>query len=903
MNLLTVAITDAPANKTVTVLPDGTVKKKAPGWPTICSAKTVPVPDLDAMAALLTDIADHTNHLLVQGYVPGTEDGAPFVFMSVGQIAKAVGITKAQAAVGWHTVNGQRVIAKTKANMRPSNWWLLDRDAPDEMPKEWAAWSDAEWVAVIEGLCPGFDSVGYVITHSNTCRVRVNGAPLHSPGRHLWFQAEDAADQQNWGARLHMQALAAGFHFSKKGKTSTIIDRSVINWQTPVYDGKPVADDVGPPIITTRPGGTLDSRRTLALDKPTAARLARELGTRLTVGRDGVASLEVEGVLTLDTVIETEIGVITFRQFLDSGFPKLRCQATFRASTSWNGLIRANPPFLYDNYTGTRYTLQKPRRAAVRPPEWVTLPEGKAAVENALSGLLGTQKRLLIITPPGVGKTAALFNLGVRVDLYVPDHGLSAEMAKQPRTAVIYGRNPNNCGRFAATAGLSTSQTCKRGDEICPEFWICPYANQFRNVPPDTLYLIRAHSYLPTEPSELENMLTLPPPELIAVDEFPRALIDVFTVKSQMAQYGTIEAWFEAVCLKVGHLYQSIAAWVAVNFPRPHITPSMPDSQVRAVNTGHQEREMIAECLAGRKNTVWTVSDELVSVARVKPPRRLSGAPVVFLDATAEPDIYQALVGDIDTVRVDVEHRGRIYQIADRRFSDQSIENTDLADIQAFAKVHNLGVITRKKFAEAFPGCLTFGKLRGQNKLEDHAGVLVLGRMQLPAEEIDRIMRALWPDDDLPLGRELVEYMTALPDGTETPVWDHPDRRGQLIMRAFREAETLQAIGRDRGRQRVVTSFIFNNIPIPEDVTRIDYEDLLGPRRLYQCLEAGPLALFDLHAKFPVLFKTKTAAKQFAWEVKKWLKTAPRPGLSFSEPGVVKAIGFGAQETWPDSQK
>ena len=64
--------------------------------------------------------------------------------------------------------------------------------------------------------------------------------------------------------------------------------------------------------------------------------------------------------LKLDTLIETQDGEITLEQFWHSEHRELRCQATLRSSSSWNGKLGLHKnfsPFLFDNGTRTKYVL------------------------------------------------------------------------------------------------------------------------------------------------------------------------------------------------------------------------------------------------------------------------------------------------------------------------------------------------------------------------------------------------------------------------------------------------------------------------------------------------------------------------------------------------------------------
>lgn len=79
-------------------------------------------------------------------------------------------------------------------------------------------------------------------------------------------------------------------------------------------------------------------------------------------------------LLSVDTVVETEIGPLTVIQFWKSPHQKLRCQATFRESTSMNGILGRHgdsSPFLFDNGTRIKYVLPPDELQRQMPVAWI----------------------------------------------------------------------------------------------------------------------------------------------------------------------------------------------------------------------------------------------------------------------------------------------------------------------------------------------------------------------------------------------------------------------------------------------------------------------------------------------------------------------------------------------------
>lgn len=103
---------------------------------------------------------------------------------------------------------------------------------------------------------------------------------------------------------------------------------------------------------------------------------------RRMIGRDGRITERLvrrpvitnDRLLSVDTVIETESGSMTLMEFWKSKHEKLRCQATLRESTSWNGILNRHgdfAPFLFDNGTRIKYVLPPDEVQRHMPVAWI----------------------------------------------------------------------------------------------------------------------------------------------------------------------------------------------------------------------------------------------------------------------------------------------------------------------------------------------------------------------------------------------------------------------------------------------------------------------------------------------------------------------------------------------------
>lgn len=362
---LTVARSDRPINKKIIIDADGDVIKKPALALYDAMARVVDVPDVHALASLLREVSDDPCAVILQGIFDVPDGVDAFRIRSRDAIEKAVG----SYGGGFVWIDGVPTTARLKKNMRPSSWWLLDRDITPGMPDEMARLDDDEFFEAVDDLMPGFFEAGVVKMASTSGRVQVNGEPLESGGAHYWFQVSEPNDL-GFGTRLLRQALVQGYGFMKPiGESSsrawTLFDPTTFSHERVVYAGQPVVRGrrltLGPPEIDVYEGGRVETVLIEDLTEAQSDAVQERFGLDLSANCSANNVQVQDGALRLDTVIQTkERGEITPREFLLSGDKRLRCQATFRESESWNGiLIRGGNrlPLLFDNGTRTRYVL------------------------------------------------------------------------------------------------------------------------------------------------------------------------------------------------------------------------------------------------------------------------------------------------------------------------------------------------------------------------------------------------------------------------------------------------------------------------------------------------------------------------------------------------------------------
>lgn len=242
---------------------------KEPGPPiTNAIGVTIYVPDCAAMTDMLEGIADDPNAVIIPGgYFPGTAPavlaplvkGPEFFVSSKKFLTEHLGIDKDDMdnVLGWHEIDGQRHIARMKANMLPTSWMLFDRDEVKGMPDNLATMSDADWLAAMCSMVPGLDKIQMVKVASSTGRVLVDGEPMSASGRHYYVPVVGGQDIERFGATLLQRSFLNEYGFmrplfSKEDPDEivgyrqwSIFDPTTFSRERLVYEGAPTLKGKG----------------------------------------------------------------------------------------------------------------------------------------------------------------------------------------------------------------------------------------------------------------------------------------------------------------------------------------------------------------------------------------------------------------------------------------------------------------------------------------------------------------------------------------------------------------------------------------------------------------------------------------------------------------------------------
>lgn len=242
-------------------------------------------------------------------------------------------------------------------------------------------------------------------------------------------------------------------------------------------------------------------------------------------------------------------------------------------------------------------------------------------------------------------------------------------------------------------------------------------------------------------------------------------------------------------------------------------------------------------------------------------------APLILLDADADPLVTETLVPGARFVSIDVRPNAEVIQVEDKTFSTAALltrpdaaerrrEILDLVEREAANSRTGVLLVATTAVLRALhqdedperdlsDGAALLRPIRGAhprwfgpsmqgvNTYEDFDTVIIVGRMQPAIEAIEDEMRAIFGNGDVPLafvapddpkrGWYAPTHSAHLVRGEAVPaiVRSHPDSRGAALLGLVREAATIQAIGRIRAvkpgpmkRILVLSSLVLPGLPV-----------------------------------------------------------------------------------------
>ena len=347
-------------------LVDGAVKKGTEANYSEYSAQSVYVADLADLQRLFATLKP--SQCIILGCIPGAGLN-PYRLNSQGWFEQRLKLPKGAGKLIGAVDAGDGLLryGRFKENFTACRFTYVDRDFNEAMPAELGA-DEAGFFAQMDTVWPGFANAGKLIIGSSSNRVLRDGKPVNSsPSQHIYVELS-GDDWNNWDqlrTRLDARAINAGLGFNTLSKAGanlkrSVFDISVLTVSRLVFEGAPL---VHAPLTLAPADSRLVAGTAIpfpdALECSERTEYTRKSGNVINdAGRK--LSVSNDAVLTWDTQLETEIGIMSLAEYHASGRGKLRCQTPFRDSKSWNGILnRTNDgrPFVHDNGAGVTYWL------------------------------------------------------------------------------------------------------------------------------------------------------------------------------------------------------------------------------------------------------------------------------------------------------------------------------------------------------------------------------------------------------------------------------------------------------------------------------------------------------------------------------------------------------------------
>jgi hypothetical protein len=550
---------------------------------------------------------------------------------------------------------------------------------------------------------------------------------------------------------------------------------------------------------------------------------------------------------------------------------------------------------LNDSIRGAATAIKTERQQAARSTQ--TRTPGRAVSLEAAQGQLtarinewlqGKRKRVVVLSvPPGTGKTftaakvlreylenhplenlvwafpthkqgeevaALLGSIGVKIDARVPDREGAAPLCARPEII----RAIDAAMLSAHTAGIA----CENEKGKCQylQEGECQYFKQFtqghrvRLIPQTTLTLSQARAIdatfralsvgLVIDESPIDALIHHKFFDLSEVvgGEVIAEIINKLIANDRPTDPELVEYWItrleeekKARCEPVQIMHGPGAAddW--------GLLQELKTLEGRYIPKIRPVYNAAVRWLNGDKNVFWMSQDgQRVHVAWCDELPEFK--TVLILDATPDEAGYRAIFGDdVEFIRIEVKQNLEIIQASDKPIGKTSLLNPEghtLAQVAALAVSQGAGLITNKAAvararAEGWIDDTTptahFNALRGLNNMKDLDVLVVAGRPEPPALAIEARARALYPREDLTFTGQ---YINAMDNGIV--VASHPDPRCDALLRAARESEIEQGIGRLRAVRSPTTKrvFLLTNTPLPYPVQHARFNDVVMPGAL-----------------------------------------------------------------------
>ena len=211
---------------------------------------------------------------------------------------------------------------------------------------------------------------------------------------------------------------------------------------------------------------------------------------------------------------------------------------------------------------------------------------------------------------------------------------------------------------------------------------------------------------------------------------------------------------------------------------------------------------------------------------------------MIWFDATGSADLYEAMFQrPVHVLDAQPKPAGRIFQVTDRGNGKGSLiqrtedgpEETSKA-IQLRAQIDyickdykNPGIISHMALEDGIAQeTRHFYGSRGTNDFEECDVLIVAGTPMIPAHQIEKAARCLWPERMRPFDKEFItiersyQFSGNEGEGYSYPVAQFVDSDLNILLEQYREFEIVQAAHRSRMLFRETDVWLLTNIPIDQ---------------------------------------------------------------------------------------
>jgi hypothetical protein len=375
---VTVVSTQKVCGKTAKLV-DGAIKFESNGDVVEGTAQIFHVPTPNDLLGLLSSLSSH--NYIIPDYIPSLVDHGSFQIITVRKYESKFGDESGKPAAG---EDGKIYVGLTMTEnvWEFGAWRVLDRDVDSTTPEQFRV-PYAQWLDQANELLPGLLSCARVWWPSSKTRVVANGSSAAvSLNGHTWIDCTGlenfkymrdwvtiSAFKKNMLWSVPRKSKATGEVLPGKGMDKCIFDTAIWTLHRIIYAGAPTVGEgltLLPPKGEAVSGSPLDLSTSILEPTEEDIKLFNVgVGVDVRKGEGGDLSIHDYSTMTLDSEVEIENhDVMTVQEFLDAKdlLPdrKYRCQAMFRQSSSWNGIIRKDAKgrvFHHDNGTRISYHL------------------------------------------------------------------------------------------------------------------------------------------------------------------------------------------------------------------------------------------------------------------------------------------------------------------------------------------------------------------------------------------------------------------------------------------------------------------------------------------------------------------------------------------------------------------